>query len=425
MQNILFIRMSVPIAAALLVLGCSSSHQRTSYSQVPQGAPAYTPTTEVITASGGIETNAQAEIQLHKEEMVVGKRAVSSGGVLVRTVVQTENVSQPVELYREEYVIERVPASEVKGTETAFQAREIYIPLTREEPVASKRVLLSEKVQLGKRLETDHQTVSSPVRSEDVEITKFEAKPGGIVWQEPAAVAAAPSEANSLKLAREEMVVGKATVENGGVKLQKIVRTQTASQPVDLTREEYTLDRSPATEPQEASADFSPKEIRLNLSRQEAVVGTRVQPTEWVRVRKQVHTDTQTVSGTVRKEGIELVKLTPEQAPMGGTGIGSQSGATVISESSTPEIVTITGNAFCAKCQLHQVANCQPAIRVQNGSQVVDYYLVQDDVNNLVMDPQAFHDDVCEHGKKVTATGSVRHVDGKIVLAPSSITVLQ
>jgi hypothetical protein len=41
-------------------------------------------------------------IELRKEELVVGKREISNGGVLIRTVVQTENVSQPVELRREE-----------------------------------------------------------------------------------------------------------------------------------------------------------------------------------------------------------------------------------------------------------------------------------------------------------------------------------
>jgi uncharacterized protein (TIGR02271 family) len=374
---------AIPVATALFMAGCSTSAQQTAqgapseqplnihhygnqvwytpatqgapnvqplnihhygnqawYTPAAQGAPSVQQTTEVISASGGVETSSQADIPLHKEQMVVGKRDVSNGGVLIRTVVQTENVSQPVDLRREEYVIERVPASEApEGGITAngaivFQGQEIYVPLTREEPVASKRAVLVEKVQLGKRIETDRQTVSTPVRSEDVEITKISGPPSGNYWQEAAPVAAAaPGDANSVNLLREEMVVGKTTVDNGGVKLRKVVQTQVASQPVELKREEYSIERSPVISPQVADADFSQKEIRLDLSREEPVVGTRIEPTEWVRVRKQVYTDTKTVSGIVRAENIEIVKIPASQPAVGGTSASGQSGTTVLSGS--------------------------------------------------------------------------------------------
>src|SRR6185295_16975580 len=112
---------------------------------------------------------------------------------------------------------------------------------------------------------------------------------------------------------REEMLVGKTVVDNGGVKLQKIVHTEVATQPVELKREEFTIDRSPVSAQEVASGDFSPREIRVDLSREQPLVSTRTEPTEWVRVSKQIHTDTKTVTGTLRKENIEVVKLTPEQ----------------------------------------------------------------------------------------------------------------
>lgn len=424
MKRNLLIRMAVPITAALFVVGCSTSHHKASY-QPARGAPAVPQTTEVVSATGGVETANQGEIQLHKEEMVVGKRQTSNGGVLVRTVVQTENVSQPIELNREEYVIERVPASEVKGTETAFQGREIYIPLTREEPLTSKRALVTEKVQITKRIETDKQTVSTPVRSEDVVITKTPAKATGTVWQQAAPTSpAAAADTNSLKLFREEMIVGKTVVDNGGVKLQKIVRTETASQPVELQREEFAVNRTPVEGAQVASTDFAQREIRLNLSREEPTVATKILPTEWVRVSKKVHTDTQTVTGTIRKENVEIVKLTGEQPAMGGTSAADLGGTTTMSESGSAQIITIKGNAYCAKCQLHEAANCQGVIQVKNGKTPMNYYLVQHDVNNLVMDAETFHEDVCKQGKKVTATGSVRKVDGKMAFTPSKITVI-
>ena len=115
-----------------------------------------------------------ADIELRKEELVVGKREISNGGVLIRTVVQTENVSQPIDLRREEYVIERIPSNQVQqaggpGAENAFQGREIYIPLMREEPVTSKRTVLTENITVGKRVETDRETITrAPQRGQNL-----------------------------------------------------------------------------------------------------------------------------------------------------------------------------------------------------------------------------------------------------------------
>ena len=335
------------MATALLMAGCaSSSHQTASYSA--EGAPGVEQSTEVIAASGGVEN--EAGIQLHKEEMVVGKKDVSNGGVLIRTVVKSEDVSQPVELQREEYVIERVPASEAIAREAnqnqaIFQGKEIYIPLTREEPVAMKRAVITEKVEIGKRIETDRQTVSTPVRSEDVQITKIPGQAAGNQWQAATAVGtAAPHDDSSLNLTREEMIVGKTVVDNGGVKLQKVVHTETASQPVELKREEYTINRTPVASSQAVDADFSQKQIQLNLTREEPVVGTQITPTEFVRVRKQVHTDTQTVKGTVRSENIEVVKLPANEPAVGGTSPASQSGTNIVNESGQPKMYPLLMN---------------------------------------------------------------------------------
>src|SRR5207237_285044 len=114
--------------------------------------------------------------------------------------------------------------------------------------------------------------------------------------------------ADTLKLAKEEFIVGKRYVDNGGVFLQKVVRTQDASQPVDLQREEFTIDRTSLQNQPIANSDFRQREIRINLTREEAVAGTRNYLAETIRVRKQIQTDKQTVSGTVRKETVEIVK---------------------------------------------------------------------------------------------------------------------
>jgi len=312
----------------------------------------------VISGSGGLETMDHADIELRKEELVVGKREVSNGGVLIRTVVQTENVSQPIDLRREEYVIERVPANDARnrsdadaGANSAFQGREIYIPLMREEPVTSKRTLLTESVKVGKRIETDHQTITKPVRTEDVEIVKnpdltqarFSSVPRRSASSNAPeatqvdATAQGETSTDTLKLAKEEFIVGKRDVDNGGVFLQKVVRTQDASQPVDLRREEFMIDRTPLPNQPIANSDFRERTIRINLTREEAVAGTRNYLAETIRVRKQDQTDKQIVSGTVRKETVEIVKNSDQSAAgQGGTGSTIQTGTSSSSESGYP-----------------------------------------------------------------------------------------
>jgi len=69
---------------------------------------------------------------------------------------------------------------------------------------------------------------------------------------------------------------------------------------------------------------------------------------------------------------------------------------------------TITGEAKCAKCALKEASKCQTVIQTEaKDGKKVTYYLVNNDV------AKAFHDNVCSATKKVTATGTVKKVDGK------------
>lgn len=76
---------------------------------------------------------------------------------------------------------------------------------------------------------------------------------------------------------------------------------------------------------------------------------------------------------------------------------------------------TFTGTALCAKCALHETSSCQNALEVEKNGKKVTYYLVQNDVS------KNFHDNVCKTSKKVTVTGTVKKVDGKMELTASKI----
>jgi hypothetical protein len=80
--------------------------------------------------------------------------------------------------------------------------------------------------------------------------------------------------------------------------------------------------------------------------------------------------------------------------------------------------VTITGEGQCAKCILKETDKCQNAIQTSQDGKKVTYYLADNDVS------KNFHDDLCKEAKKVTATGTVKEVDGKKELTVTKIEVV-
>jgi hypothetical protein len=81
--------------------------------------------------------------------------------------------------------------------------------------------------------------------------------------------------------------------------------------------------------------------------------------------------------------------------------------------------VTITGEATCAKCALHETKECQTVIQSQEDGKTVTYYLTQNDMS------KDFHDNVCKKPEKVTATGTVKEEGGKKTLTISKIEAVK
>ncbi len=77
---------------------------------------------------------------------------------------------------------------------------------------------------------------------------------------------------------------------------------------------------------------------------------------------------------------------------------------------------TITGEAQCAKCGLKESDKCQTVIQAENKKgKKITYYVADNEV------AKGFHHEVCQGTKKVTATGTVKKVDGKEMLTLSKI----
>ena len=77
---------------------------------------------------------------------------------------------------------------------------------------------------------------------------------------------------------------------------------------------------------------------------------------------------------------------------------------------------TNTGEAKCAKCMLKETDRCQTAIQVENKQgKTVNYYLASNDAS------KAFDQSVCKETKNVTATSTVKKVNGKQEFTVSQI----
>jgi uncharacterized protein (TIGR02271 family) len=124
--------------------------------------------------SGGADTQTRPSQQQRtsdsmtrsEEEMRVGKRAVPAGTVRLRKWVETDPVSEDVQLRRERATIERTPATGTGGEITGEQ--EMEVELFEEEPVVEKRAVPKEELSLGKETEMHEETVQEQLRRERI-----------------------------------------------------------------------------------------------------------------------------------------------------------------------------------------------------------------------------------------------------------------
>lgn len=81
---------------------------------------------------------------------------------------------------------------------------------------------------------------------------------------------------------------------------------------------------------------------------------------------------------------------------------------------------TITGKTECAKCTLQETKKCQNVVVVEEDGKEVKYYM---DMTNAVAKKN--HSAFCKGGKMVKATGEVEEKDGKLVMTPTKIEVVE
>lgn len=121
-------------------------------------------------------SDAVVNVPLAAEHLEVDKRELDAGLVRLRKVVKTEVVHVPVELRREEIVVERVDpgaasSSDVSETSQPIEPpanEDVVIRLVKEEPVVQKEVKVFREVHVHRVVHTETQNIQETVRHEEM-----------------------------------------------------------------------------------------------------------------------------------------------------------------------------------------------------------------------------------------------------------------
>jgi uncharacterized protein (TIGR02271 family) len=126
------------------------------------------------TSERAIGTEQEEVIPVVEEQLVVGKRDVSRGGVHVRSYVTETPVHEQVRLRNERIDVERRPVDQPLSAADAdaFRERSIDMTATGEEAVVGKTARVVEEVVVSKTAEEHVEDVADTVRRSDVEVER-------------------------------------------------------------------------------------------------------------------------------------------------------------------------------------------------------------------------------------------------------------
>jgi uncharacterized protein (TIGR02271 family) len=140
----------------------------------------------------------------------------------------------------------------------------------------------------------------------------------------------AAGESTVIPLYEESLAVGTRKVEEGTVRLKKVVTTETVNQPVQLRRESVVIERQPASGQASAPANAfqEGQETVIQLWREEPVVETRVVSSGQIAVQRKSEIEQSSVQRELRKENIDVDKSGDQQNVTISGNIMSSSGGT-------------------------------------------------------------------------------------------------
>jgi uncharacterized protein (TIGR02271 family) len=113
---------------------------------------------------------------------------------------------------------------------------------------------------------------------------------------------------DTLEVVEEELRVGKREVEEGGVRVQTQVTEQPVQETVDLRKEHVEVERRPVDRPAspEDLDTFEEGTIEVTARSEEPVIEKRARVVEEVEIHKDVESQQETISDTVRRKDVEV-----------------------------------------------------------------------------------------------------------------------
>ena len=114
-------------------------------------------------------------IPIIEEEVIIDKKLVKTGRIILKRTVSTEDVAVEVPVSTEHFDIERIAINQYLDNPPPpirYEGDTIIIPVLKE--VVVKRILLVEEIHLIKQVETSNKTENIVVRKEEVTIERVE-----------------------------------------------------------------------------------------------------------------------------------------------------------------------------------------------------------------------------------------------------------
>ena len=147
-----------------------------------------------------------------------------------------------------------------------------------------------------------------------------------------AAAAPAPSGevsgTQTIPLYKEQVNVGAQQVQDGTVTLKKIVKTETVSQPVTLTRQTLVIDRQPSSTGAEAGSQaFQEQQFSIQLHHDEPMVSTQIVPNGQVVATTKTDSQQTTIQKQIRSEDVAVDKGNAQNVIIQGNLNQEQGGA--------------------------------------------------------------------------------------------------
>jgi uncharacterized protein (TIGR02271 family) len=126
----------------------------------------------------------------------------------------------------------------------------------------------------------------------------------------PATTSRTTAKEEVLRLAEEQLDVGKRQVETGKARVRRFVTERPVEANVTLHEEHAEMMRRAVTDPSPArDVDWSDKTIEITETAEQAVVNKTAHVAEEVVIRREGSDHVETVRGTVRRQQVELERL--------------------------------------------------------------------------------------------------------------------